>query len=81
MCVVLNGLRSLCCTPADEPRFYYWEVVETVRKLVVIGFAIFWGPGTMLQLLFGTCASLMFFAVQMHARPLRNAVDGVSDPP
>ena len=62
---------------ADEPRFYYWEVVETVRKLIVIGFVIFMGTGTIIQLLTGSCASLMFFAVQMYARPLCDDVDGV----
>ena len=61
---------------ADEPRFYYWEVVETVHKLVIIGFVIFLGPGTIMQLIIGLCASLMFFAVQMYARPLRDGVDG-----
>ena len=72
----VDDLKLTGCALADAPRFYYWEIVETVRKLVVIGFAVFFGPGSMVQLLFGTCASLMFFAVQMHARPLRNAVDG-----
>ena len=52
-------------------------MVETIRKLVVLGFVIFVGPGTIVQLLTGLCASLMFFAVQMYARPLCDDVDGM----
>jgi hypothetical protein len=30
--------------------FFFWEVIECIRKLALTGFAVFFGPGSMMQL-------------------------------
>ena len=32
-----------------RPRYYWWEIVSTLHKLTVVGFATFMYPGTMMQ--------------------------------
>jgi hypothetical protein len=34
-----------------EPQYYYWETVECIRKCVLMGFASFFKPGSLLQLI------------------------------
>ena len=41
----------------NEPRFFWWEIVEIGKKLVLVGFFALIVPGTTVQLI-SACASL-----------------------
>jgi hypothetical protein len=48
-----------------EPQFFWWELVEQLKKLVLVGLAVFVTPGSIGQLVFG-----LIFAL-VHVRRFR----------
>ena len=60
------------------PHAYYWEVVDTVRKLLLVGFATFVRPGSILQLVYAISLSLVFFAWHIQVQPYRDRFDDVA---
>ena len=51
---------------AYQPEYYLWEVAELARKVVLTGFVSVVSPGSMLQIVVASSASLCFLA--MHSR-------------
>ena len=58
-----------------KPEYFFWELTETVRKLLLVGFASFISPGSTTQLIFGLALSLFCFALQMYAQPFVDRYD------
>ena len=59
-----------------EPTFFFWELVEISRKLILVGFMVLVSPGTMYQLLIG-----LFIAFVRDASGLEPlACDGTRHP-
>ena len=52
-----------------ELKFYYWECVEMVRKVVMCGFLSFFGRGSVTQLAVGVLWTLLFMVAVTHTRP------------
>ncbi|GMH47655.1 hypothetical protein TrRE_jg12700, partial [Triparma retinervis] len=48
-----------------EPKFWWFEVFETLRKLALTGFLVFLAPGTAAQVLFSLVMS--FFAMRVYS--------------
>ena len=51
------------------------QVLETYRKLLLVGFLTFMNPGSMMQLIAALVVSLIYFALQMQARPFRDSIN------
>ena len=58
-----------------KPRFFWWELFETLRRFVLVGVAVVCWSGTLTQLSIGASVTLVFLIVQMQARPLRQTSD------
>ena len=58
---------------AYEPRCYYFEVIETVRKLFLTGGLIFFNPGTGSQIVFSLLISLISMRVYAYYSPFIEA--------
>ena len=56
-----------------EPQFFWWELVEIGKKLLLVGFATIFYPDTMYQLLAAFMISLI------HRTPFRDSNPGLAD--
>ena len=56
---------------------YYWELVETWKKLFLVGFAVLIRPGSVEQLVVSFLVCLTFLLLSAVARPLREDSDDV----
>lgn len=52
-----------------RPEYWYWEVVELSRKLILSGLIGLFGRGTIAQSFAAVIISCFFFALSLHARP------------
>jgi hypothetical protein len=52
-----------------SPRFYYWEAIECIRKCIVMGFASFFRPGTLMQLVAVMILTVFYIMVLVHCKP------------
>ena len=58
-----------------EPHLFWWELVEMLRRLVLIGLMVVIYNGSMLQLTLGTlCAAILLF-FQVQAAPFNEMAD------
>ena len=57
---------------AYEPRFYWYEIVEVARRLILVGFIIFVEPGTLIQLFVALTVAISMFAGMLFLRPHRD---------
>ncbi len=60
-----------------QPDFYYWELVETSKKLLLTGFAVLVAQGTMLQLFAALLVTLCFLVAQLGAWPYKRRVHNI----
>lgn len=60
-----------------EPAFYYWELLEMVRRVFLVGIMVLIERGTVTQLVIGTTFSLVFLLIQVLVQP-KNASSLVS---
>lgn len=58
-----------------EVGFFWWELVEMSRRLVLVGVLITVRQGSIEQLAYGSLASLIFLACQLFAAPYRDVWD------
>ena len=58
-----------------EPCFFWWELVEQLKKLLLIGFAVFVQVGSVSQLVFGLSITLLHFILHVELRPNLHASD------
>jgi hypothetical protein len=65
---------------AYEPQFWYWEVVETTRRLMLTAVLSVCGPGTSAQALFAVLLALMYIKLYGHYAPyLKGSDDAVAE--
>ena len=57
---------------AYEGDFWYWEIVETARRLLLTAVVSVAGPGTVSQIIFGIFLSLAFAGLYAHCRPFED---------
>ena len=60
-----------------EPQYYYWEVVEMMRKMVLTGAVQMVGAGTSAQALFAILVSLAHMLFVLRTAPFADDVDDV----
>ena len=58
-----------------ELTFFWWELVEQLKKLLLVGFAVFITPGSLSQLVFGLLVGLFFFLFTIECRPYLHSSD------
>eukprot|EP00937_MAST-01D_sp_MAST-1D-sp2_P001334 g1334.t1 len=56
-------------------KWYNWEVVETVRKLLLTGVAVFIEQGTLLQFVVAMVETTIFLGLLVVCKPYKNARD------
>jgi len=59
---------------AYEPRCWYWEVVESVRRLALTGMLVFCMPDSASQLVIGMIISMAAIVVYSEIKPYRSEV-------
>ena len=68
---------SLSFLHADYlPQFFWWEIVEVMRRFLLVGVACLIAPGSLSQLMMGTCVTLLFLILQLQARPHKRPEEG-----
>jgi len=63
----VNHLKFLY--DAFLPKYYWTEVMECLRKLLLTGFVVFFYEGSALQLLVGMIISIIFFGLYAFLHP------------
>merc|ERR1719469_1106574 len=59
-----------------EPAFFWWELVEQLKKFLLVGFAVFVTPvGSIVQLVYGLIVGLVFLVSTFDIRPYLRASD------
>jgi len=58
-----------------KPQYWYWEVVETSRRLLLTGVLAVIQAGTFYQIVSGILFSLVFLTLQAHFQPFLNEND------
>lgn len=58
-----------------KPEYFYYEIVEMSRKLLLTGIVIYIKPGTGLQLLVAVCISCIFLMLHTDKKPFKNEED------
>ena len=56
-----------------KPEYWYWEVVELLRKLLLSGILSLVNRGSIAQATFGTMISFVFFALHVRLLPYRSS--------
>ena len=58
-----------------EPHMYWWELVEMLRRFVLVGLMVYVCNGSMIQIILGTLFSTIFLLVQVQAQPYVSRLD------
>lgn len=61
---------------AYEPKYWYWEVVETTRRLMLTGVLVLIAQGSAVQILVGICLSLFFLTLYDSYPPFADPIVG-----
>ena len=57
------------------PAAYWWELMEMLRRFVLVGVMVIIERGTIFQITVGTIFSAVYLLVQLQAQPFRLASD------
>eukprot|EP01045_Picozoa_sp_COSAG04_P017512 COSAG04_NODE_1553_length_6375_cov_2.448375_3_plen_123_part_00 len=57
------------------PRYLYWEAIDMLRKLALVGVVLVVDRGSAAQLFVALLLSFLFFALQVRIRPYKIAQD------
>jgi hypothetical protein len=66
---VSTGREYSFLVNAYKPRYYFWEGVDMVRKLVLVGVLVWVGRGSVFQLFVAVLVSCMALVLQVHLAP------------
>ena len=69
---VCTSAENACARAlSDEPAFFWWEIVEVLRRFVLIGIFVNFPAksGTIQQITFGVLFSLLYALLQLYAQP------------
>jgi hypothetical protein len=70
-----NGLRSISFLYCDfVGEYYYWEIVDAGRKLVVCGFVVFLEPDSLLRPVVGMLMCFAYIVLLVQVKPYKRAV-------
>ncbi|GMI05745.1 hypothetical protein TrLO_g10634 [Triparma laevis f. longispina] len=78
--VVVKNHRSWCFTAITplvflwepyKPSFWYWEIVETTRRLMMTGVLSTIQPGTFSQLVAGLLMNVIYFGLLCQTNPVQ----------
>ena len=69
-----DALRSVYAP--FKPQFFYFELVDLARKLLLLGVIVFVSPGSLLQILTGMAIAACVLTIEVHAAALRVPSDG-----
>ena len=58
-----------------RPALYWWELMEMLRRLILVGALVVFRQGSIEQVAFGTLFALVYSAIQMTAAPYRKFSD------
>ena len=67
--------QSAAFATSFKSRFYYWESLDMVRKLVLVGMIVFAGQGSTAQCCLAVLLSFLFFAAQVGFWPCKLDAD------
>ena len=54
------------------PTVFWWEIMEMIRKFLLVGLFVTLMPGSITQIAIGTIVCATFLMVQLQAQPYRN---------
>jgi hypothetical protein len=69
-----NPAHVLLCQDY-EPAYFWWELVEAWKKLVLVGFAVLVSPGSVVQLVSAFLFALVYMLLTSTASPFKNHGD------
>ena len=58
-----------------EPGYYWWELLEMLRRFLLVGLLSIVSPGSISQLMSAAVFCVLYLAVQVHAGPYKNPKD------
>ena len=58
-----------------EERYFFWEAIECVRKCLLMGFAAFFQPGSLLQLIVVMVLTVLYAVMLSKFGPYRDPID------
>jgi hypothetical protein len=61
---------------AYEPKYWYWEVIETMRRLMLTGVLVLIAQGSAVQIIVGICLSLFFLVLYDTYSPFADPIVG-----
>jgi len=60
---------------AYDPKYVFWEAIDMLRKLALVGVVLMVGRGSTAQLNAALLMAFFFFAVQVKVNPYRHRQD------
>ena len=63
----------LTARQAYEPHVFWWEMLEIGRKLFLVAVAVAFGPGSVMQLVWGILVTVTFLCLRFEAQPYRSS--------
>jgi len=60
-----------------DVRTFWWELMEMLRKFLLVGIFVIFDPGTILQIAVGTIVSAAYLMIQVQAAPYKHQFDDV----
>ena len=70
-------VHTAAFTSSFKSRFFVWEPLDMLRKLLICGAIVFAGPGSTAQTVLAIVLSFAFFAAHVHCWPCKQQVDNV----
>jgi hypothetical protein len=74
---VTTGREYSFLVNAYKPRYYHWEGVDMVRKLVLVGVLVMVGRGSVSQLFVAAVVSCISLVLQVNLSPYKHREDNV----
>ena len=62
-------------TQHNRQRYFYWEAIECLRKSVLMGFAVFFQPGSLMQLVLVMVLTVLYGFILALLNPYKSAAD------
>jgi hypothetical protein len=70
-----NEHPNMCCITNDKPCYFFWEVLECLRKLLLTGVAVTINPGSLIQLVASLAVIVVYAVAVVHYKPYKTARD------
>jgi hypothetical protein len=74
---VSTGREYSFLVNAYKPRYYFWEGIDMVRKLLLVGMLVIAGRGSVAQLFLAVCVSCVSLMLQVNLAPYKHWEDNV----